>query len=174
MKVIIEAFYKCISEIAKPFTAYYPHQEIEPNVDEGVVTFAVKNMKNVTLKGEEWDDDNNVRVSAVTEVVLEVDVYRTIDWTRDSESALDIAERLQMYLKSFNATLSFCPNGLALMPIWSDINVFADFDRYKKWVQVAQFEVKFSKMSEIVLESELLKNLVINVEEVSTLKPKEI
>lgn len=171
MKEMIASIYNIVSDIVQPFKALYPYQDIEADVDGGVVTFAPTKIKNITLGGEELQANNVLIVDAVTEVCFEVDIYKTIEWNTDNMSAFDIAERLQTYLKSSQARDKFYNDyKYELMPIWADITFQADFNTYKKWVQIAQFEMFITKMSSIILSDKPLKNVVVSVAEVSTLK----
>ncbi len=170
MQQMIQSIYEAVQEIVQPFKTLYPYQDIEADVDTGVVTFAPVKIRNLTLAGEELQADNSLIVNAVSEVCFEVDVYKSINWKAGSISAYDVAERLQIYLKSTKAINEFYNNyKYELMPIWSDIRFQADFDTYKKWVQLAQFEVFITKMSEIVLSDTPLKHVNISVNEVRTL-----
>lgn len=171
MKEMIASIYNIVSDIVQPFKALYPYQDIEADVDGGVVTFAPKKIKNLTLAGEELQADNVLIVDAVTEVCFEVDIYKTIEWNTDNMSAFDMAERLQTYLKSSQARDKFYNDyKYELMPIWADITFQADFNTYKKWVQVAQFEIFITKMSSVILSDTPLKNIVLSVSEVNTLE----
>ena len=171
MKEMIASIYNIVSDIVQPFKALYPYQDIEADVDGGVVTFAPTKIKNITLGGEELQANNVLIVDAVTEVCFEVDIYKTIEWNTDNMSAFDMAERLQTYLKSSQARDKFYNDyKYELMPIWADITFQADFNTYKKWVQIAQFEMFIAKMSSIILSDKPLKNVVVSVAEVSTLK----
>ena len=193
MKEMIASIYNIVSDIVQPFKALYPYQDIEADVDGGVVTFAPKKIKNLTLAGErllrglpnsraigeesefaqageELQADNVLLVDAVTEVCFEVDIYKTIEWNTDNMSAFDIAETLQAYLKSSQARDKFYNDyKYELMPIWADITFQADFNTCKKWVQIAQFELFITKMSSIILSDKPLKNIKIEVNEIGTL-----
>ena len=193
MKEMIASIYNIVSDIVQPFKALYPYQDIEADVDGGVVTFAPKKIKNLTLAGErllrglpnsraigeesefaqageELQADNVLLVDAVTEVCFEVDIYKTIEWNTDNMSAFDIAETLQTYLKSSQARDKFYNDyKYELMPIWADITFQADFNTCKKWVQIAQFELFITKMSSIILSDKPLKNIKIEVNEIGTL-----
>ena len=194
MKEMIASIYNIVSDIVQPFKALYPYQDIEADVDGGVVTFAPKKIKNLTLAGErllrglpnsraigeesefaqageELQADNVLLVDAVTEVCFEVDIYKTIEWNTDNMSAFDIAETLQTYLKSSQARDKFYNDyKYELMPIWADIILQADFNTYKKWVQIAQFEMFITKMSKVELSDTVLKKVVVEVNEVGILK----
>lgn len=194
MKEMIASIYNIVSDIVQPFKALYPYQDIEADVDGGVVTFAPKKIKNLTLAGErllrglpnsraigeesefaqageELQADNVLLVDAVTEVCFEVDIYKTIEWNTDNMSAFDIAETLQTYLKSSQARDKFYNDyKYELMPIWADIILQADFNTYKKWVQIAQFEMFITKMSKVELSDTVLKKVVVEVNEVDSLK----
>lgn len=204
MQEIIKSIYEAVSDIVLPFKTLYPYQEIEADVDGGVVTFAPTKIKNITLAGEELHIDNSLIVDSVVQVCFEVDIYKSINWKGTSEasplstfpriqgqapqkcdfatleqnklnhenmSAFDMAERLQTYLKSSQARDKFYNDyKYELMPIWADITFQADFNTYKKWVQIAQFEIFITKMSSIILSDKPLKNVDVSVAEVSTLK----
>ena len=204
MQEMIKSIYEAVADIVTPFKTLYPYQEIEADVDGGVVTFAPTKIKNLTLAREELQADNVLIVDAVTEVCFEVDIYKSINWKGTSEasplstfpriqgqapqkcdfatleqnklnhenmSAFDMAERLQTYLKSSQARDKFYNDyKYELMPIWADITFQADFNTYKKWVQIAQFEIFITKMSNIILSDKPLKNVVVSVAEVSTLE----
>lgn len=203
MQEIIKSIYEAVADIVTPFKTLYPYQDIEADVDNGVVTFAPVKITNLTLASEQLQADNSLIVDAVTEVCFEVDIYKSISWKGASEasplstfpqlqgqapqkcdfaalehnkingdniSAFDMAERLQIYLKSSQARDKFFNNyKYELMPIWSDITFQADFNTYKKWVQIAQFEIFITKMSTILLQDKPLKNIKIEVNEVNTL-----
>lgn len=171
MREMIASIYNAVSDIVQPFKTIYPYQDIEADVDGGVVTFAPTKIKNLTLAREELQADNVLIVDAVTEVCFEVDIYKTIEWNTDNMSAFDMAEKLQTYLKSSQARDVFFNNyKYELMPVWSDIRFQADFNTYKKWVQIAQFEIFITKMSSVILTDTPLKNINIEVNEVGTLK----
>lgn len=236
MKEMIASIYNIVSDIVQPFKALYPYQDIEADVDGGVVTFAPKKIKNLTLSGERllnpsvdlvkngfsgkplnpYASDSTscalagerllnqndlccgefshkfgattlkagedgkgaglgsplpVLIDAVTEVCFEVDIYKTIEWNTDNMSAFDMAERLQTYLKSSQARDKFYNDyKYELMPIWADIILQADFNTYKKWVQIAQFEMFITKMSKVELSDTVLKKVVVEVNEVGILK----
>ncbi len=171
MQEMIKSIYEAVSGIVQPFKTLYPYQDIEADVDTGVVTFAPVKVKNLSLAGERLQADNTLIVDAVSEVCFEVDIYKTIEWNDNSISAFDMAERLQIYLKSSDARDKFFNNyKYELMPVWSDITFQADFNTYKKWVQVAQFEIFIAKMSSITLSDTPLKNIKIEVNEAGTLK----
>ena len=194
MKEMIASIYNIVSDIVQPFKALYPYQDIEADVDGGVVTFAPKKIKNLTLAGErllrglpnsraigeesefaqageELQADNVLLVDAVTEVCFEVDIYKTIEWNTDNMSAFDIAERLQTYLKSSQARDKFYNDyKYELMPIWADITFQADFNTYKKWVQIAQFEMFITKMSKVELSDTALNKVIVEVNEEGSLK----
>lgn len=171
MKEMIASIYNIVSDIVQPFKALYPYQDIEADVDSGVVTFAPVKITNLTLAGEQLQADNSLLIDSVTQVSFQVDIYKSISWNDNSISAFDIAEKLQIYLKSSQARDLFFNNyKYELMPIWSDITFQADFNTYKKWVQIAQFELFITKMSSIILSDKPLKNVVVEVNEVGTLK----
>ena len=204
MQEMIKSIYEAVSDIVQPFKTLYPYQDIEADVDNGVVTFAPTKIKNITLAGEELHIDNSLIVDSVVQVCFEVDIYKSINWKGTSEasplstfpriqgqapqkcdfatleqnklnhenmSAFDMAERLQTYLKSSQARDKFYNDyKYELMPIWADITFQADFNTYKKWVQIAQFEIFITKMSSIILSDKPLKNIDVSVAEVSTLK----
>lgn len=171
MKEMIASIYNIVSDIVQPFKALYPYQDIEADVDGGVVTFAPVKINNLTLAGEQLQADNSLLVDSVTQVSFQVDIYKTIEWNTDNMSAFDIAETLQTYLKSSQARDKFYNDyKYELMPIWADIILQADFNTYKKWVQIAQFEMFITKMSSIILSDKLLKNVVVSVSEVNTLE----
>ena len=171
MKEMIASIYNIVSDIVQPFKALYPYQDIEADVDGGVVTFAPTKIKNITLGGEELQANNVLIVDAVTEVCFEVDIYKTIEWNTDNMSAFDIAERLQTYLKSSQARDKFYNDyKYELMPIWADITFQADFNTYKKWVQIAQFEMFIAKMSKVELSDTSLNKVIVEVNKVGTLK----
>lgn len=170
MKEMIASIYNAVSDIVQPFKTIYPYQDIEADVDGGVVTFAPTKIKNITLAGEQLQGDNSLLVDSVSQVGLEVDIYKTISWNDNSISAFDMAEKLQTYLKSSQARDKFYNDyKYELMPIWSDITFQTDFNTYKKWVQIAQFEIFITKMSSITLTDKPLKNIKIAVNEVGTL-----
>lgn len=171
MQEMIKSIYEAVADIVTPFKTLYPYQDIEADVDNGVVTFAPTKIKNITLAGEELHIDNSLIVDSVVQVCFEVDIYKTIEWNTDNMSAFDMAEKLQIYLKSSQARDKFYNDyRYELMPVWSDITFQADFNTYKKWVQIAQFEMFITKMSSIILSDKPLKNVVVSVSEVSTLE----
>lgn len=204
MNEIIKSIYEAVADIVTPFKTLYPYQDIEADVDSGVVTFAPVKITNITLAGEQLQADNSLLVDSVAQVSFQVDIYKSISWKGASEasplstfpqlqgqapqkcdfaalehnkingdniSAFDMAERLQIYLKSSQARDVFFNNyKYELMPVWSDITFQADFNTYKKWVQIAQFEIFITKMSNIILSDKPLKNINIEVNEVETLK----
>ena len=171
MREMIASIYNAVSDIVQPFKTIYPYQDIEADVDGGVVTFAPTKIKNLTLAREELQTDNVLIVDAVTEVCFEVDIYKTIEWNTDNMSAFDMAEKLQTYLKSSQARDKFYNNyKYELMPIWADITFQADFNTYKKWVQIAQFEMFVTKMSKVELSDTALNKVIVEVNEVGTLK----
>ena len=171
MKEMIASIYNIVSDIVQPFKALYPYQDIEADVDGGVVTFAPTKIKNITLAGEQLQADNSLLIDSVTQGSFQVDIYKSISWNDNSISAFDIAERLQIYLKSSQARDKFYNDyKYELMPIWADITFQADFNTYKKWVQVAQFEIFITKMSSVILSDTPLKNIVLSVSEVNTLE----
>lgn len=204
MNEMIKSIYEAVADIVTPFKTLYPYQDIEADVDNGVVTFAPVKITNLTLASEQLQADNSLIVDAVTEVCFEVDIYKSISWKGASEasplstfpqlqgqapqkcdfaalehnkingdniSAFDMAERLQIYLKSSQAReMFFNDYQYELMPVWSDITFQADFNTYKKWVQIAQFELFITKMSSVILTDTPLKNINIEVNEVGTLK----
>ena len=171
MKEMIASIYNIVSDIVQPFKALYPYQDIEADVDGGVVTFAPVKITNLTLAGEQLQADNSLLIDSVTQVSFQVDIYKTIEWNTDNMSAFDMAEKLQTYLKSSQARDVFFNNyKYELMPVWSDIRFQADFNTYKKWVQIAQFEIFITKMSSVILTDTPLKNINIEVNEVGTLK----
>lgn len=204
MQEIIKSIYEAVADIVTPFKTLYPYQDIEADVDGGVVTFAPTKIKNITLAGEELHIDNSLIVDSVVQVCFQVDIYKSINWKGTSEasplstfpriqgqapqkcdfatleqnklnheniSAFDMAERLQTYLKSSQARDKFYNDyKYELMPIWADITFQADFNTYKKWVQIAQFEIFITKMSSIILSDKPLKNVVVSVAEINTLE----
>lgn len=171
MQKIVKSIYEAVADIVTPFKTLYPYQDIEADVDNGVVTFAPTKIKNITLAGEELHIDNSLIVDSVVQVCFQVDIYKSISWNDNSISAFDMAERLQIYLKSSQARDKFYNDyKYELMPIWSDITFQADFNTYKKWVQIAQFEIFITKMSKIELSDTVLKKVVVEVNEVGTLK----
>lgn len=199
MQEIIKSIYEAVADIVTPFKSLYPYQDIEADVDGGVVTFAPVKITNITLAGErllrglpnsrlnkeesefaqageQLQTDNSLLVDSVTQVCFQVDVYKSINWNDNSISAFDMAERLQIYLKSSQARDKFYNDyKYELMPVWSDITFQADFNTYKKWVQIAQFEIFITKMSSIILSDKPLKNIKIEVNEIGTLKkPQEV
>ena len=171
MQEMIKSIYEAVADIVTPFKTLYPYQDIEADVDGGVVTFAPTKIKNITLAGEQLQADNSLLIDSVTQVSFQVDIYKSISWNDNSISAFDMAERLQIYLKSSQARDKFYNDyKYELMPVWSDITFQADFNTYKKWVQIAQFEIFITKMSSIILSDKPLKNIDVSVAEVSTLK----
>lgn len=205
MQEMIKSIYEAVADIVTPFKTLYPYQDIEADVDNGVVTFAPTKIKNITLAserllnpsvdlvksgfsgkplnpyasdstscalaGEELHIDNSLIVDSVVQVCFEVDIYKTIEWNTDNMSAFDIAETLQTYLKSSQARDKFYNDyRYELMPVWSDITFQADFNTYKKWVQIAQFEMFITKMSKVELSDAALKNVVVSVAEINTLE----
>lgn len=194
MNEMIKSIYEAVADIVTPFKTLYPYQDIEADVDGGVVTFAPVKIKNITLAGErllrglpnsrlnkeesefaqageQLQADNSLIVDAVTQVCFQVDIYKSISWNDNSISAFDMAEKLQIFLKSSQARDVFFNNyKYELMPVWSDITFQADFNTYKKWVQIAQFEMFITKMSSVILTDTPLKNIKIEISEVGTLK----
>lgn len=171
MQEMIKSIYEAVSDIVLPFKTLYPYQDIEADVDGGVVTFAPVKITNLTLAGEQLQADNSLLIDSVTQVSFQVDIYKSISWNDNSISAFDMAERLQIYLKSSQAReMFFNDYQYELMPVWSDITFQADFNTYKKWVQIAQFELFITKMSSVILTDTPLKNINIEVNEVGTLK----
>ncbi len=171
MQEMIKSIYEAVSGIVQPFKTLYPYQDIEADVDTGVVTFAPVKVKNLSLAGERLQADNTLIVDAVSEVCFEVDIYKTIEWNDNSISAFNMAERLQTYLKSTQAGDIFYQNyQYELMPVWSDIILQADFNTYKKWVHTAQFELFITKMSKIELSDKPLKNISVEVKEIGTIE----
>lgn len=179
MQEMIKSIYEAVADIVTPFKTLYPYQDIEADVDGGVVTFAPTKIKNITLAGERLLDSSPVAqndtfsllIDAVTEVCFEVDIYKTIEWNTNNMSAFDMAERLQTYLKCSQARDKFYNDyKYELMPIWSDITFQADFNTYKKWVQIAQFEMFVTKMSKVELSDTALNKVIVEVNEVGTLK----
>lgn len=170
MQEMIKSIYEAVADIVTPFKTLYPYQDIEADVDGGVVTFAPVKITNLTLAGEQLQADNSLLIDSVTQVSFQVDIYKSISWNDNSISAFDMAERLQTYLKSSQARDKFYNDyKYELMPIWADIILQADFNTYKKWVQIAQFEIFITKMSAILLQDKPLKNIKIEVNEVNTL-----
>ena len=176
MQKMIKSIYEAVADIVTPFKTLYPYQDIEADVDGGVVTFAPVKITNITLAGEQLQTDNSLLVDSAAQVSFQVDIYKTIDWNTNNMSAFDMAERLQIYLKSSQGRDKFFNNyKYELMPVWSDITFQADFNTYKKWVQIAQFEIFITKMSSIILSDKPLKNIKIEVNEIGTLKkPQEV
>ena len=171
MNEMIKSIYEAVADIVTPFKTLYPYQDIEADVDNGVVTFAPVKITNLTLAGEELQADGSLLVDSVARICFQVDIYKSISWNDNSISAFDMAEKLQIFLKSTQARDVFFNNyKYELMPIWSDITFQADFNTYKKWVQIAQFEIFITKMSSIILSDKPLKNVVVSVSEVSTLE----
>lgn len=170
MKEMIASIYNVVSDIVQPFKTIYPYQDIEADVDTGVVTFAPVKITNITLAGEQLQADNSLLVDSAAQVSFQVDIYKTIEWNTSNMSAFDMAERLQIYLKSSQARDKFYNNyKYELMPIWADITFQADFNTYKKWVQIAQFEMFITKMNSITLTDTPLKTIKIEVNEAGTL-----
>lgn len=173
MKEMITSIYNVISDIVQPCKTLYPYQDIEADVDTGVVTFAPTKIESLTLAGERLQEDEKLIVDSVSKVCFEVDIYKSIDWNNENISAFSLAEKLQAYLKSSQARDDFFTNyQYELMPIWSEIRFQADFNTYKKWVQIAQFEIFITKMSSINLTDKPLKNIVMNINDVNNLKNK--
>lgn len=171
MNEMIKSIYEAVVDIVAPFKTLYPYQDIEADVDNGVVTFAPVKISNLTLAGEELQADESLLVDSVARICFQVDIYKSISWNDKDISAFDMAERLQIYLKSSQARDKFYNDyKYELMPIWSDITFQADFNTYKKWVQVAQFEIFITKMSSVILSDTPLKNIVLSVSEVNTLE----
>lgn len=171
MQEMIKSIYEAVADIVTPFKTLYPYQDIEADVDNGVVTFAPVKITNITLAGEQLQADNSLLVDSVAQVSFQVDIYKSISWNDNSISAFDMAEKLQIYLKSSQARDVFFNNyKYELMPVWSDITFQADFNTYKKWVQIAQFEMFITKMSSIILSDKPLKNIKIEISEVGALK----
>lgn len=171
MNEMIKSIYEAVADIVTPFKTLYPYQDIEADVDNGVVTFAPVKITNLTLAGEELQADGSLLVDSVARICFQVDIYKSISWNDNSISAFDMAEKLQIYLKSSQARDVFFNNyKYELMPVWSDITFQADFNTYKKWVQIAQFEMFITKMSSVILTDTPLKNIKIEISEVGTLK----
>ena len=194
MQEMIKSIYEAVADIVTPFKTLYPYQDIEADVDGGVVTFAPVKITNLTLAGErflqglpnsrpnreesefaqageELQADGSLLVDSVSRICFQVDIYKSISWNDKDISAFDMAERLQIYLKSSQARDVFFNNyKYELMPVWSDITFQADFNTYKKWVQIAQFEMFITKMSSVILTDTPLKNIKIEISEVGTLK----
>ena len=171
MQEMIKSIYEAVADIVTPFKTLYPYQDIEADVDNGVVTFAPTKIKNITLAGEQLQADNSLLIDSVTQGSFQVDIYKSISWNDNSISAFDIAERLQIYLKSSQARDKFYNDyKYELMPVWSDITFQADFNTYKKWVQIAQFEMFIAKMSKVELSDTSLNKVIVEVNEVGTLK----
>lgn len=171
MNEMIKSIYEAVADIVSPFKTLYPYQDIEADVDNGVVTFAPVKISNLTLAGEELQADESLLVDSVARICFQVDIYKSISWNDKDISAFDMAERLQIYLKSSQARDKFYNDyKYELMPIWSDITFQADFNTYKKWVQVAQFEIFITKMSSVILSDTPLKNIVLSVSEINTLE----
>lgn len=194
MQEMIKSIYEAVADIVTPFKTLYPYQDIEADVDGGVVKFAPVKITNLTLAGErllrglpnsrasseesefaqageQLQADNSLLIDSVTQGSFQVDIYKSISWNDNSISAFDMAERLQIYLKSSQARDKFYNNyKYELMPIWADITFQADFNTYKKWVQIAQFEIFITKMSSIILSDKPLKNVVVSVAEINTLE----
>lgn len=175
MQEIIKSIYEAVSDIVLPFKTLYPYQEIEADVDGGVVTFAPVKIENLTLAGEELQADGSLLVDSVARICFQVDIYKSISWNDNSISAFDIADRLQIYLKSTQAQDKFYKTyNYGLMPVWSDVTFQADFNTYKKWVQIAQFEIFITKMSTILLQDKPLKNIDVSVAEINTLEDNNV
>ena len=194
MNEMIKSIYEAVADIVTPFKTLYPYQDIEADVDGGVVTFAPVKITNLTLAGErllrglpnsrasseesefaqageQLQADNSLLIDSVTQVSFQVDIYKSISWNDNSISAFDMAERLQTYLKSSQARDKFYNDyKYELMPIWADIILQADFNTYKKWVQIAQFEIFITKMSKVELSDTALNKVIVEVNEVGTLK----
>ena len=194
MQEMIKSIYEAVADIVTPFKTLYPYQDIEADVDGGVVKFAPVKITNLTLAGErllrglpnsrasseesefaqageQLQADNSLLIDSVTQGSFQVDIYKSISWNDNSISAFDMAERLQIYLKSSQARDKFYNNyKYELMPIWADITFQADFNTYKKWVQIAQFEIFITKMSSIILSDKPLKNIDVSVAEINTLE----
>lgn len=171
MKEMLTSIYNSINEIVKPYKTIYPYQDIEADVDNGVITFAPTKIENLTLAGEKLLTDNRLIVDAVSKVAFEIDIYKTIDWVDNTISAFECAEKLQTFLKSTEASNTFYKNyHYELMPIWSDINFQADFNTYKKWVMIARFEIVITKMSNVILSDKAIKNIKIEINEINTIK----
>lgn len=171
MNEIIKSIYEAVADIVSPFKTLYPYQDIEADVDGGVVTFAPVKINNLTLAGEQLRADNSLLIDSVTQVSFQVDIYKSISWNDNSISAFDMAERLQIYLKSTQARDKFYNDyKYELMPVWSDITFQADFNTYKKWVQIAQFEMFITKMSKVELSDTALNKVIVEVNEVGKLK----
>lgn len=171
MNEMIKSIYEAVADIVTPFKTLYPYQDIEADVDSGVVTFAPVKITNLTLAGEQLQADNSLLIDSVTQVSFQVDIYKTIEWNTDNMSAFDMAERLQTYLKSSQARDKFYNDyKYELMPIWADITFQADFNTYKKWLQIAQFEMFITKMSKVELSDTALNKVIVEVNEVGTLK----
>lgn len=171
MNEMIKSIYEAVADIVSPFKTLYPYQDIEADVDGGVVTFAPVKIENLTLAGEELQADGSLLVDSVVRISFQVDIYKSISWNDKDISAFDMAEKLQIYLKSSQARDKFYNNyKYELMPIWSDITFQADFNTYKKWVQIAQFEMFVTKMSKVELSDTALNKVIVEVNEVGTLK----
>ena len=194
MQEMIKSIYEAVADIVTPFKTLYPYQDIEADVDGGVVKFAPVKITNLTLAGErllrglpnsrasseesefaqageQLQADNSLLIDSVTQGSFQVDIYKSISWNDNSISAFDMAERLQTYLKSSQARDKFYNDyKYELMPVWADITFQADFNTYKKWVQIAQFEIFITKMSSIILSDKPLKNVVVSVAEINTLE----
>lgn len=171
MNEMIKSIYEAVADIVTPFKTLYPYQDIKADVDSGVVTFAPVKITNLTLAGEQLQADNSLLIDSVTQVSFQVDIYKTIEWNTDNMSAFDMAERLQTYLKSSQARDKFYNDyKYELMPIWADITFQADFNTYKKWLQIAQFEMFITKMSKVELSDTALNKVIVEVNEVGTLK----
>lgn len=169
MNEMIKSIYEAVADIVSPFKTLYPYQDIEADVDGGVVTFAPVKISNLTLAGEELQADESLLVDSVARICFQVDVYKSISWNDNSISAFDMAERLQIFLKSSQARDKFFNNyKYELMPVWSDITFQADFNTYKKWVQIAQFEMFVTKMSKVELSDTALNKVIVEVNEVGT------
>ena len=102
MNEMIKSIYEAVADIVTPFKTLYPYQDIEADVDGGVVTFAPVKIKNITLAGErllrglpnsrlnkeesefaqageQLQADNSLIVDAVTQVCFQVDIYKSIN-----------------------------------------------------------------------------------------------
>ncbi len=58
MNEMIKSIYESVSGIVQPFKTLYPYQDIEADVDTGVVTFAPNKITSLTLAGERLLDLN--------------------------------------------------------------------------------------------------------------------
>ena len=143
MQEMIKSIYEAVADIVTPFKTLYPYQDIEADVDGGVVKFAPVKITNLTLAGErllrglpnsrasseesefaqageQLQADNSLLIDSVTQGSFQVDIYKSISWNDNSISAFDMAERLQIYLKSSQARDKFYNNyKYELMPIWA-------------------------------------------------------